>query len=253
LGELDKLLAANAARSSRERLVGDLLGTEIKEKRARSIKDQITVARLPLAKDIEDFDFEAAEINVTLVRDLAGGAVVERQNTFALVGDQQLSRDRSERHLRMALARAPVPSLTPASAAAPEAASSRSSIWSAGWTPKPAWVAGAAWPTTSPASTFLVGETVRWTASLPALMLDEPGLLPVAQSVGQLVRRENRPPDGFPILLTPPCQPAHQAHLGDRHHQPRLRRMAGRLRRRQDGCRAARPAHPSLRHRRDRQ
>ena len=38
-----------------------------------------------------------------------------------------------------------------------------------------------------------------------------------------------------------------------RHHQSRLRRMAERLRRRQDDHRAARPPHPSLRHRRDRQ
>jgi hypothetical protein len=36
-----------------------------------------------------------------------------------------------------------------------------------------------------------------------------------------------------------------------RDHEPRLRRMAHRLRRRQDDHRAARPAHPTLRHRRD--
>ena len=51
----------------------------------------------------------------------------------------------------------------------------------------------------------------------------------------------------------PPRQPALRANLRDRHHQPRLRRMARRLRRRQDDHRAARPPHPSLRHRRDRQ
>lgn len=35
------------------RIVGDLLEAEIAEKHARSIKYQMTVARLPLAKDIE--------------------------------------------------------------------------------------------------------------------------------------------------------------------------------------------------------
>lgn len=39
------------------RIVGDLLQSEIAEKQARSIKYQITRAKLPLAKDINDFDF----------------------------------------------------------------------------------------------------------------------------------------------------------------------------------------------------
>jgi len=36
------------------RVVGDLLSAEIAEKQARSIKYQLTVAKLPLAKDIND-------------------------------------------------------------------------------------------------------------------------------------------------------------------------------------------------------
>ncbi|RWN95994.1 MAG: transposase, partial [Mesorhizobium sp.] len=39
------------------RIVGDLLQAEISEKQARSIKYQFAVAKLPLAKDIDDFDF----------------------------------------------------------------------------------------------------------------------------------------------------------------------------------------------------
>ena len=35
------------------RIVGDLLKAEIAEKHARSIKYQMTIAKLPLAKDIE--------------------------------------------------------------------------------------------------------------------------------------------------------------------------------------------------------
>lgn len=38
------------------RIVGDLLQAEISETQARSIKYQLAVAKLPLAKDIEDFD-----------------------------------------------------------------------------------------------------------------------------------------------------------------------------------------------------
>ena len=39
-------------------LLGDLLNAEIDEKQARSIKYQLTIAKLPLAKDLDDFQFE---------------------------------------------------------------------------------------------------------------------------------------------------------------------------------------------------
>ena len=38
-----------------QRIVGDLLTAEITEKQARSIRYQIAIAKLPLAKDIDDF------------------------------------------------------------------------------------------------------------------------------------------------------------------------------------------------------
>jgi len=48
-----------------------LLTAEIREKQARSVKYQMTIAKLPLAKELEEFDFETAEVNETLIRDLA--------------------------------------------------------------------------------------------------------------------------------------------------------------------------------------
>jgi len=45
-----------------QRIVGDLLNAEINEKQARSIKYQLTIAKLPLAKDLEDFQFEGTPI-----------------------------------------------------------------------------------------------------------------------------------------------------------------------------------------------
>jgi hypothetical protein len=54
-----------------QRIIGDLLTAEINEKQARSIKYQLTIAKLPLAKDLADFQFEGTPINETLVRDLA--------------------------------------------------------------------------------------------------------------------------------------------------------------------------------------
>ena len=56
------------------RIVGDLLSAEIAEKQARSIKYQLTLAKLPLAKDIDDFDFTGTPINEALIRDLASGS-----------------------------------------------------------------------------------------------------------------------------------------------------------------------------------
>jgi DNA replication protein DnaC len=44
------------------RIVGDLLSAEIAEKQARSIKYQLTIAKLPLAKDIDDFDFTGTPV-----------------------------------------------------------------------------------------------------------------------------------------------------------------------------------------------
>ena len=69
-----------------ERVVGDLLTSEIAEKQARSIKYQMTIAKLPLAKDLEDFDFAGTQINEMLVRDLAGGNFLAHERNVVLIG-----------------------------------------------------------------------------------------------------------------------------------------------------------------------
>jgi hypothetical protein len=67
-------------------IVGDLLKAEIAEKQARSIKYQLTIAKLPLAKDIDDFRFDGTPINETLVRELAGGGFLAQQRNAVLIG-----------------------------------------------------------------------------------------------------------------------------------------------------------------------
>ncbi|MGM0583231.1 MAG: IS21-like element helper ATPase IstB [Pseudomonadota bacterium] len=69
-----------------QRVVGELLSAELNEKRARSIKYQMTVARMPFAKEIDEFAFADTPINETLVRDLAGGAFLEQQRNLVLIG-----------------------------------------------------------------------------------------------------------------------------------------------------------------------
>ena len=68
------------------RVVGDLLKAEIDEKQARSIKYQMTIAKLPLAKEITAFDFAETPINEGLVRDLATGTFLASQRNAVLVG-----------------------------------------------------------------------------------------------------------------------------------------------------------------------
>ncbi len=56
----DEIVATAVKRQHEpQRVVGDLPRAEISEKQARSIKYQITIAKLPLAKEIEEFVFDA--------------------------------------------------------------------------------------------------------------------------------------------------------------------------------------------------
>jgi DNA replication protein DnaC len=85
-----------------QRIVGDLLAAELSEKQARSIKYQITVAKLPLAKEIEDFAFAETPVNETLVRDLAGGGFLLQQRNLVLVGGTGTGKT----HIAVGIARA---------------------------------------------------------------------------------------------------------------------------------------------------
>src|SRR5437763_277126 len=84
------------------RIVGDLLSAEIAEKQARSIKYQLAIAKLPLAKDIGDFDFTGTPINETLIRHLASGAFLTEQRNAVLIGGTGTGKS----HLAIAIARA---------------------------------------------------------------------------------------------------------------------------------------------------
>jgi DNA replication protein DnaC len=102
-GAFDAVIAAAVKRQHEpQRVVGDLLAAEIAEKQARSIKYQITIAKLPLAKEIEEFDFTGTPVNETLVRDLAGGDFLAQQRNVVLVGGTGTGKT----HLAIAIARA---------------------------------------------------------------------------------------------------------------------------------------------------
>ena len=83
-------------------IVGNLLKAEIAEKQARSIKYQMTIARMPLAKELADFAFADTPINEGLVRDLANGSFLASQRNVVLVGGTGTGKT----HLAIAIARA---------------------------------------------------------------------------------------------------------------------------------------------------
>jgi len=99
----DEIIATAVKRQHEpQRIVGDLLAAEIAEKQARSIKYQMTTARLPLAKDLGDFTFDGTPINATLVHDLTGGGFLAHERNVVLVGGTGTGKT----HLAIAIARA---------------------------------------------------------------------------------------------------------------------------------------------------
>jgi DNA replication protein DnaC len=98
----DEIMATAIKRQHEpQRIIADLLQAEINEKQARSIKYQLTIAKLPLAKDLDGFEFRGTPINETLVKDLAGGGFIAQQRNAVLVGGTGTGKS----HLAIAIAR----------------------------------------------------------------------------------------------------------------------------------------------------
>jgi len=101
-GAYDELLTTALKRQYQpQRFAGDLLKAEISEKQARSIKYQLTIAKLPLGKEADHFAFADTPVNESLVRDLMGGGFIAQQRNVVLIGGTGTGKT----HLARAIAR----------------------------------------------------------------------------------------------------------------------------------------------------
>lgn len=145
-----------------QQIIGDLLTAEISEKQARSIKYQMTIAKLPLAKELEEFDFEATGINETLIRDLATGGFLDHQRNLVLIGGTGTGKT----HLAVSIARACIRS------------GRRGRFFN---------VVDLVNKLDAEARAERQGRTADLISRLDFLILDELGYLPFAQTGGQLL------------------------------------------------------------------
>lgn len=72
------MAVAPKRRHDPQRIIGDLLDAEISEKKARSIKCRMIIAKLPQSRELGEFDFGAAAVDETLIWRLTSGDVFDR-------------------------------------------------------------------------------------------------------------------------------------------------------------------------------
>jgi DNA replication protein DnaC len=85
-----------------ERILAALLKAEISAKQARSINYQMTLAKLPFAKELPDLSFDGSAINGALVTQLATGQFLETRRNIVLVGGTGTGKS----HIAIGIARA---------------------------------------------------------------------------------------------------------------------------------------------------
>ncbi len=84
-----------------EAILADLLEVEIADKKARSIRYQLTIARMPVVKELSEFDFKSSCVDETLINEFAECGFLEEQRNVVLIGGTGTGKS----HLAMAVAR----------------------------------------------------------------------------------------------------------------------------------------------------
>ena len=195
-------------------MIGELLRAQLADNRARSTAYRMGKARFPLARTLAEFDFAVSPVNETLVRELHQGGFLASQRNTVLVGGTGTGKS----HLAIAIAANCVRS------------GARGRFFN---------TVDLVNQLEAEARIGKTGQLADQLVRADLVVFDELGYLPFPVSGGQML-----------FHLTSKLY-EHTSIVA--HHQPGLRRVAEHLRRRQDDHGAARSAHPSLRHHRDRQ
>lgn len=99
---LDEVLAAGIKqKKTSEKILLELLSAELAERRVRSIRYRMGLAKFPMDKDLDSFDFNASPANEALVRSLHEGRFLSDQGNVILVGGTGTGKS----HLAIAIAR----------------------------------------------------------------------------------------------------------------------------------------------------
>ena len=84
---LDEILAAGIkSRATPEKILCDLLEAEMAERKVRSIRYRMSLARFPVDKDLDRFDFTASPVNEMQVRNLNEGRFLSDHTNVIMVG-----------------------------------------------------------------------------------------------------------------------------------------------------------------------
>jgi len=99
---LDEILSAGMKQHhTPERLMLDLLEAELAERTARSIRYRLGLAKFPVDKDIDSFEFGESPVNETQVRSLYAGSFLTTGSNVLLIGGTGTGKT----HLAIAFAR----------------------------------------------------------------------------------------------------------------------------------------------------
>lgn len=99
---LDEILAAGIkSRATPEKIICDLLEAEMAERTVRSIRYRMSLARFPVDKDLDRFEFSASPVNEMQVRNLHEGRFLSDHTNVIMVGGTGTGKT----HLAISIAR----------------------------------------------------------------------------------------------------------------------------------------------------
>ncbi len=84
---LDEIMATGIkGRATPEKIILELLEAEEAERKIRSIRYRMSLARFPVDKDLDNFDFSASPVNEMQIRTLYDGSFISDHTNIIMVG-----------------------------------------------------------------------------------------------------------------------------------------------------------------------